>query len=347
MPAAADRGPSLRDVAKRAGVSHQTVSRVINDSPKLRPQTRDRVLKAIAELGYRPSALARALAQGRSRRIGLLMESSSHFGPMSTLRGMELAARLAGYSTTMYLASPDSPGEFAEGAEFLQAQEVEGIAVIAPRVHSLESLVGLSLPKGAVILGALAHPEGEAALRPDLPRVGVDQERGIWLGLDHLLELGHTRIAHLAGPQDWLDARARNNAWRTGMEAAGLDTSAVIEGDWRAESGYAATADILAMDGLTAVLAANDQMALGLIHGLAEAGKRIPEDISVIGFDNVPESAHYRPPLTTVHQDFEAVGTAGIAAILEELGEPGEPVPAVVEPHLVVRLSTGAPRSDS
>lgn len=345
MPAVADRGPSLRDVAKRAGVSHQTVSRVINDSPKLRPQTRERVLQAIAELDYRPSALARALAQGRSRRLGLLMESSSHLGPMSTLRGMELAARLAGYSTTMYLASPDSPSAFAEGADFLQGQDVEGIAVIAPRVRSLESLVGLSLPKAAVILGALSHPEGDVALRPDLPRVGIDQARGIQLGLGHLLELGHTRIAHLAGPQDWLDARARKNAWLAGMDAAGLDASAVVEGDWRAESGYAATRDILAIDGLTAVLAANDQMALGLIHGLSEAGKRIPEDISVIGFDNAPESAHYRPPLTTVHQDFKAVGMAGIAAILDTLGEPGEPLPAIVEPRLVVRHSTAAPRS--
>lgn len=347
MPATADRGPSLRDVAKRAGVSHQTVSRVINDSPKLRPQTRERVLQAIAELDYRPSALARALAQGRSRRIGLLMESSSHFGPMSTLRGMELAARLAGYSTTIYLASPDSPHEFTQGAEFLQGQEVEGIAVIAPRVHSLESLVGLHLPKGAVILGARSHPEGPIALRPDLPRVGVDQEGGIRLALDHLLELGHTRIAHLAGPQDWLDARARSNAWRAGMQAAGLDPSAIVEGDWRAESGYAATGDILAMGGLTAVLVANDQMALGLIHGLTEAGIRVPEDISVVGFDNVPESGHYRPPLTTVHQDFEAVGRAGIAAILSELGEPAGPMPAVVEPHLVVRLSTAAPHGAS
>jgi DNA-binding LacI/PurR family transcriptional regulator len=342
MSVGSDRGPSLRDVALRAGVSHQTVSRVINGSPSLRPQTRDRVLAAIEELDYRPSALGRALARGRSRRIGLLIESSSEYGPMGTLRGVEVAARAAGYSTTSYTASSDDSGAFREGAEFLAGQGVDGIAIIAPRLQSLNALPELNLPRAVVLLGGLLGPQGAPDVSVGLSRVGVDQVLGTRLAMDHLLGLGHRVIGHLAGPHDWLDARARNQAWRSAMTEAGLALPAIAEGDWRAESGYQATDALLAIPGLTAVFAANDQMALGLIHGLADRGLRIPEDISVVGFDNIADSGHFRPPLTTVNQDFEALGRAGVATILRQLGEDVEETAAVVVPHLVVRESTCA-----
>ena len=344
MPVGGERGPSLRDVAKRAGVSHQTVSRVINGSPSLRPETRHRVLVAIEELDYRTSALGRALARGRSRRIGLLIESSTEYGPMGTLRGVEMAARSAGYSTTTYTASPGAPAEFREGAEYLALQDVDGIAIIAPRVETIRALPELNLPKAVVLLGGLLGPEGPPDVSVGLARVGVDQVLGTWLAMDHLIGLGHQVIGHLAGPQDWLDARARNQAWRSAMTKAGLAIPPIAEGDWWAQSGYDATDELLAIPGLTAVFAANDQMALGLIHGLAERGLRIPEDISVVGFDDIADSGHFRPPLTTVNQDFEALGRAGVATILRQLGEDVPETAAVVAPHLVVRESTCALR---
>ncbi len=337
MPAPSGHAPSMRDVARRAGVSHQTVSRVINDSPNIRADTRDRVLQAIDDLGYRPNGLARALAHGRSRRIGLLMESSSHYGPMSMLRGVELAARRAGYAATTF--SVTSPDEFDQGIDFLRDQRVDALAVITPRQESLDSLSRVELPRACVLVGSMV-PDAAPGDPADLPRVGVDQALGARLAVQHLIALGHRTIAHLAGPADWFDARVRRDEWRASLEAAGLPVPPLIEGDWRAQSGYDATEAILAIPGVTAVFAANDQMALGLIHGLSDHGLSIPGDLSVVGFDDIPESAHFRPPLTTVHQDFQAVGEAAVAVLLSSLGEDVRAPTGQIVPELVVRGST-------
>jgi len=337
MPAPGGHAPSMRDVARRAGVSHQTVSRVINDSPNIRAGTRERVLQAIDDLGYRPNGLARALAHGRSRRIGLLMESSSHYGPMNMLRGVELAARRAGYAATTF--SVTSPDEFDQGIDFLRDQRVDALAVITPRQESLESLSRVHLPRATVLVGSL-QPDADQPEPGDLPRVGVDQALGARLAVEHLIALGHRTIAHLAGPADWFDAQVRREQWRATLEASGLEAPPVVEGDWRPQSGYDATAEILAIPGVTAVFAANDQMALGLIHGLSDRGLSIPRDLSVVGFDDIPESAHFRPPLTTVHQDFQAVGEAAVAVLLAGLGEDVPPPDARIVPDLVVRGST-------
>ncbi len=340
MPAPGDHAPSMRDVAKRAGVSHQTVSRVINDSPNIRSDTRDRVLMAIDELGYRPNGLARALAHGRSRRIGLLMESSSHYGPMNMLRGVELAARRAGYAATTFGVT--SPDEFEEGIDFLRDQRVDALAIIAPKQESLESLARVRLPAACVLVGSLVPDVDATGPAIGLPRVGVDQAFGARLAVEHLIAAGHRTIAHLAGPADWFDAQVRRNQWRRTLEAAGLEVPPVVEGDWRPGSGYEATDAVLAVPGVTAVFAANDQMALGLIHGLSDRGLMVPGDLSVVGFDDIPESAHFRPPLTTVHQDFQAVGEAAVGLLLHHLGESELVTPQQIVPDLVVRESTAA-----
>ncbi|MEA5155108.1 LacI family DNA-binding transcriptional regulator [Raineyella sp.] len=332
----------MRDVARLAGVSHQTVSRVINDSPRIRPETRTRVQAAIDELGYRPSAVARALAHGRSRRIGMILEASSHYGPTSILRGAEAAARRAGYSSTTYTVTPGPVETFGEGVEFLVGQDVEGLVVIVPRTGTLEALGTLDLPDSCVLLGALPGRADDPAHSLGLPRVGVDQAKGARLAVRHLLDRGHTVIGHLTGPEGWLDACAREAGWRFVLDRAGLAVPPVARGDWSAEAGYTAAEELLRIPGLTAVFAGNDQMALGLIHALSDRGLRIPEDISVVGFDDIPESLHFRPPLTTVHQDFETLGATGIAVLLALLGEEVPAMPRRIDPRLVVRQSTRA-----
>jgi DNA-binding LacI/PurR family transcriptional regulator len=341
MATGTGRAPSIRDVAKRAGVSHQTVSRVINKSPRLRPETRDRVLAAIEELGYRPSAAARALAHGRSGRIGLLIESTSHYGPVGMSRGIEVAARHAGYSSTTYSVVPGSSDSFRRGVAFLSSQDVEAMAIIAPRLQYLESLVGVALPGAGVLVGS-PPVDGDPAEELGLQRVCVDQDRGARLAMGHLIEQGHQVIAHLSGPLDWFDARVRRAAWEKMLTSHGLQVPALVEGDWSADCGYESAEKLLTIPGLTAIFAGNDQMALGLIHALADRGLRIPEDISVVGFDDIPESGHFRPPLTTVHQDFEALGEAAVGLILAKLGKDGADIVTRIEPELVIRASSAA-----
>lgn len=338
MPASGPSTPGMRDVARLAGVSHQTVSRVINGHPNISPQTRRRVMDAIAALDYRPNAAARALAEGRSRRFGVLLESSSHYGPMSMLRGIEAAARRADYScTTCTVTSGES---FRDGLDFLAAQDVDAVAIIAPRVASWGALRGIGLPSALVMVGAATAASVAASGQGELPRVGVDQEAGSSLAVRHLLELGHRVIVHLAGPMDWMDAELRLARFRAEMAAAGDDSPVVVEGDWTAGSGYEAARRVAAVPGVTAVQAANDQMALGLLHGLADLGLDVPGDISVVGFDDIPESEHFRPPLTTVHQDFRLLGESSVAVMLAELGRADVSAVASIEPVLVEREST-------
>ncbi|MCJ1704074.1 MULTISPECIES: substrate-binding domain-containing protein [unclassified Rathayibacter] len=329
------RQPTIRDVAVSAGVSYQTVSRVLNDSPQVRPRTRDKVLAAIDDLGFRRSAAARALAAGRSGLIGILAaESHSFYGTATAMAAIEQAARDAGYRVPVVNAAPDAES-LAAALEHLQREAVEAIVVLAPQERALEAIESLAIGVPFVTLGA--------AGRGADPRLLVDQAAGARLAAEHLLALGHTRIAHLAGPQHWVEAHARLDGFTARMAEAGLEPAAVIGGDWTAESGYRAGLRLLdEVADLTAVVAGNDQMALGLLHACADRGVRAPEDLSVVGFDDVPEAAHYRPPLTTIRQDFAEVGRRTIGVVLAELrGEPAA-VDRPVPPVLVERDSTRA-----
>lgn len=329
-----ERQPTIRDVATRAGVSYQTVSRVLNDSPQLRPATRERVLDAIRELGYRPSAAARALASSRSRLIGILAaESHSFYGTATAMSAIEQAARDAGYRVAVVnVATPDAES-LADGLEHLQRESVEAIVVLAPQERALEAIDSLAIGVPFVTLGA--------AGRGADPRLLVDQAAGARLATEHLLGLGHTRIAHIAGPQHWVEAHARLEGFTTRLEEEGLAPAGVIAGDWSAESGYRAGLRLLdEVPDLTAVFAGNDQMALGLLHACADRGLRVPDDLSVVGFDDVPEAAHYLPALTTIRQDFAEVGRRTIGVVLAELRGQAPTVDRPVPPVLVERAST-------
>ncbi|HYN95332.1 MAG TPA: LacI family DNA-binding transcriptional regulator [Pilimelia sp.] len=330
-----DRPAVMADVARLAGVSHQTVSRVLNGHPHVRPTTRDRVLRAVTELSYRPNALARGLAQRRSRVLGVISFDTILFGPAATLLGIERAARTAGYGISIVtLERVDRTGMLA-AVDALAGQWVDGVIIIAPQVAAAAAL--RSLPPG---LPAVAVEAGHVA---GLPAVSVDQVAGARLAVRHLLDLGHETVWHIAGPDDWLEARDRIDGWRSTLADAGRPVPPMISGDWSARSGYAAGLELAERPDVTAVFAANDQMALGLLRALQERGVRIPEGISVVGFDDIPEAEYLLPPLTTVRQDFDEVGRRSMATLLRLLDDgaaaPGAPVP----PTLILRGSTAAP----
>ena len=331
---AARRSPTMHDVAARAGVSHQTVSRVLNGFESIRPATRDRVLAAISELGYRRNLAARTLATNRSRAIGVLAPAVSEYGPTSTVQAIEVAARTAGYHPLVTTTASDRESILAS-LGFLLDQAVEALVVIAPQRRVLEAIDELELTVPIMTL--------QSVLANSATAVSVDQARGAHAGVQHLIGLGHRRIQHVSGPVAFFEATARREAYEAAMAEAGLPALPVIVGDWTAEAGMRAAAEI--DPDATAVFSGNDQMALGLISGLAARGRQVPDDISVVGFDDVPEARFYLPALTTVRQDFETIGRVAVESLIRQVEGREAIAVAPLEPQLVVRASTAPPRS--
>lgn len=338
MPARG-RKPRMADVARVAGVSHQTVSRVLNDSTAVRPETRERVLAAIAELGYRPNVAARALVTRSSRTFGVVTFGAELYGPSSTLMGVENAARAAGYYVSLANMNVVDVASVRSAIDHFVQQGVDGLVVVTTSIEGDETFESLDLDMPIVVVGAGRTP------RANEISVAVDQELGARLAVRHLIELGHREILHVSGPEDSFDARARVVGYRAEMQEAGLEPLAVVEGDWSAERGYEAGQRLCAAGQLpTAIFAGNDPMALGLIYALTEAGHDVPTDVSVVGFDDVPGAEFYRPPLTTLRQNFEELGRRCIEALLEAIRNSDKPQQQPTQPELVVRRSTAAPR---
>lgn len=327
---------NIYDVAKLAGVSHMTVSRVLNGHPNIRDTTRKRVDDAIAQLQYQRSATARALAMRSAMRLGVLVDNPVEYGPNSMLHSFETAAHEAGYTVGSFTTTDEGTLSIEAALQGLLEQDIDGLCVIAPRESSLKTLQAhpTTVPKILLIPATI----------PEVSTASVDQYAGASVVVEHLIDLGHTRIAHLGGPSDWFDARERERAWRDAVTQAGLEAAEYAEGDWTADCGYtwAKQADL---DGFTAVFAANDQMALGVIHGLAERGVAVPAQVSVVGFDDVPDSSHYLPPLTTVRQDFVALGELAVRLLVEAIGGKPNAQQTTISPQLVVRESTAPPRN--
>ncbi len=329
------RSPVMADVARVAGVSHQTVSRVLNDHPNVRATTRERVLAAIEQLGYRRNLSARALVTRRTNTLGVVASGTTLYGPASTLFGIEQAARAAGYFVSIVSLERITRESVDEAFTYLLEQAVDGMIVIAPQRSTAAAVAALP-----VEVPIVAVQGGEAGARPV---VAVDQVDGAAQATQHLLDLGHHTVQHIAGPVDWLEADGRLHGWRATLERAGAPVPEVIRGDWSPRSGYEA-ARRFAADPPSAIFVANDQMALGVLRALHEAGQRVPEDVSVVGFDDMPEAEFFTPPLTTVRQDFTAVGRASIDLLLGLIdhGAAAAEAPArhTVAPNLIVRHST-------
>ncbi|MGO4533349.1 LacI family DNA-binding transcriptional regulator [Leifsonia sp. 2MCAF36] len=326
------RAPGVREVAAAAGVSRQTVSRVLNDHPSIRPATRERVLAAMEELSFRPNRAARMLTTSRSTTIGVLVASpSSLFGPASSIDAIEKAARDAGYFVTVAHAASLDTDAVEAALEQLSAQAVEGIVVVAPQQRIQDAMAAVSLRVPSITL----HGAGMAGDHG----VFVDQFEGARLATRYLLDRGHVRIAHLSGPADWSEARARREGFLREMEAAGADPVVSRDGDWTAASGAEIGAELLADTTITAVFSSNDQMALGAMFAAARAGRIIPRDLAVVGFDDIPEAAFLTPPLTTVRQDFAELGRRCVARLVAEIEGTDLAFDAPVLPRLVSRGS--------
>ena len=335
MSETVSRAPVMQDVARLAGVSHQTVSRVINGATSIRPETRERVLQAIERLGYRPNTAARTLVRGRSATIGIITTSSTLFGPTSIHATVNAAAREAGFfASSVSLAEMTREG-FEAAVDHLDRLAVEGIVVIAGHDEALEVARSRSAKMPFVIV--------EGDLTRARRTVGVDNVAGARLATRHLLDLGHTEIAHVTGPLDWAEARARADGWRAEMVEAGLRPMEPVAGDWSAQSGYDAGLRLAEMPEVTAVFSANDQMAVGVLRALHEAGRSVPHDVSVVGFDDVPEAAFLIPPLTTVRQDFSEIGREAIDMLTDAISGETDQDPSLIDPELIVRASTAPP----
>jgi DNA-binding LacI/PurR family transcriptional regulator len=325
--------PTIFDVARLAGVSHQTVSRVINHHASVREATRERVQQAVEQLGYRPNAAARAMVGGRTRTIGLVTTGSSDYGPTSTVLGLLSAARAAGYSVSLATSVDTEPASVQASVDLLLGQRVDALVVVASRTRILDVLGGLSLRLPVVVI--------ESSGRTGRPSLSIDQYAGARTATEHLIALGHRDIVHVAGPGDSMDATERLRGWRDTMAEHGLVAPRPLEGDWTPGSGYR-IGSALTGQGVrfSALFVANDQMSLGCIHALAEQGIRVPEDVSVVGFDDIPEAEHFAPPLTTMRQDFRQLGNDILTTVLDLVEDRRvEPVLRLT-PTLVVRRST-------
>ncbi len=325
----------MYDVARLAGVSHQTVSRVINGSSHVRAETRDRVLAAMEKLDYRPNSVARALVTGRSRTLGVVTFDTTLFGPASTLVGIERAAHAAGYSVSIVSLEALDRVSVMRAVERLRVIGVDGVLVIAPHVAATGAL--WDLPADLPVVAVEAGPEDGVAV------VAVDQYQGARLATEHLLGLGHKTVHHLAGPSDWIEARHRVEGWRDALDAAGAQSFAPLRGDWSPQSGYQVGQRLLAVPDLTAVFAANDQMALGFLRLLHEHGRDVPGDVSLVGFDDIPEAEFFTPPLTTVRQDFNEMGHRGLHLLLEEIADGERSEKRLTVPATLVERSSTAP----
>lgn len=325
----------MADVAALAGVSAQTVSRVVNGSARVDPETAARVRRAMGEVGYRPNSAARALATGHNRMIGVISFDLRTYGNARALEAVVDAAQERGFSVHVVTAPTRTRAAVGEAFQRLGRHDVDGVIL-----HQADELdARLALPSGMPVVVIDGDEDGGFA------GVQTDHGAGAAAAVGYLLGLGHRTVFHVAGPADSFPARHRARAWRRVLDAAGCPVPPPVYGDWTAESGYR-LGGVLAEDpDATAVFVANDQMALGLLRALREAGRDVPGDVSVVGFDNIPESAYFPPPLTTVDQDFAAIGQASVRLLLDQVPPGARQLPGTtqVAPRLVVRDSTAAP----
>jgi DNA-binding LacI/PurR family transcriptional regulator len=327
----------MADVAKLAGVSHQTVSRVINGSEHVKDGTRERVLAAMRMLDYRPNSVARALATGKSKTLGVVSFDTTLYGPASTLFGIERAAHRAGYFVSVVSLLALDRVSVLDAVGRLRTQGVDGILVITPQSDAARTVA--ALPADLPVVAVEAGPEA------GMPVVAGDSFAGAALATKHLLDLGHRTVWHIAGPSDWLEARQRVAGWRSTLEEARATVPPVLPGDWSARSGYELGRRLAVDPDVTAVFVGNDLIALGLLRVLHEQGRELPAALSVVGFDDMPEAEYFTPPLTTIRQDFTEIGSRGFDLLLDEI-QSGQrsSVRVTVPPELIVRESTAPPR---
>jgi DNA-binding LacI/PurR family transcriptional regulator len=326
----------MTDVARLAGVSHQTVSRVLNGHPNVREQTRLRVCAAITELGYRPNTAARALATGRSKVIGVVAQNSTLYGPAATLDAITAAAIARDFTLSVVIIRKFSHQAVTSAVNLHLDQRVAGLVMIAPVEVAAEALDDLTTEVPLVTIDG--DPQRATRL------VSVDQEAGGHLATRHLLDAGHRTVWHVCGPAGWYDSMGRIAGWRRALIEAGAEIPPLLTADWSAASGYRVGQMLARMTDVTAVFTANDHLALGVLRALNERGRTVPGDLSLVGFDDVPEAEFYTPPLTTIRPDFEAIAAASMEMLLEQITSGQQHTERkIIPPRLITRSSVGPP----
>ena len=329
----ASRRPGMMDVARLAGVSPQTVSCVLNDPESVRPVMREKVREAMAQLGYRRSSAARSPVAESTRTIGIVTAGSHFFGPASTVAAIEIAARRVSYASLVIALNRSLDDEVAEALHFLIARGVDGIIVVAPQTHIVTSVERAAWAVPLVVVADGFPPSKRIHV------VSVDQELGARTAVGHLLGLGCQSVAHVRGPLDCFDAAARVCGWRAAVEEAGAKPGDLLEGDGSPERGYEAGAALVARGLPDGVFCSNDLMALGVLAALRDRGIRVPEDVAVVGYDDVSGAAFFSPSLTTVRQPFDEVGRLCMEVLLEAIGG-AEGTSHSISPTLQVRRSS-------
>ncbi|WP_127504930.1 LacI family DNA-binding transcriptional regulator [Actinoplanes solisilvae] len=330
-----NRQPSMADVARTAGVSAQTVSRALRDSPNVNPETRRRVLAAVDELGYRFNNAAKMLSSGRSHSIGLvLLQSGGYYSRSAVTAGVEAAAGRAGYSVSIATIADLDTAQMERSLSKLADQGVDGIVIAVPLISVTRKMEDITSDIPTVTVDG-SRTAGARVL-------GIDQREAGRVATQHLLDLGHRQVWHVAGPDEWIEARQRRQGWQECLAAAGIEAPPPLEGDWSPRSGYRQGQILAMIPDVTAVFAASDEMAFGLIKALREKGRAVPGDVSIVSVDDIELAAYCHPPLTTVRQDFYRSGEAAVALLLDDESAAQTEVAAAT---LSVRSSTAAPRT--
>jgi len=334
---------TIKDVAQAAGVSTQTVSRVMNKVSYVSGETRQRVEAVIEQLDYRPSTLARSLSQQRSYTLGVVTFGLKHIGPSRTLNGIADKADDLGYMLLMKELDNFDTGRIDEVIDSLIARQVDGIVWVAPEIGDNHAWVDGRLERIPVPVLFLAMQP-----RNGISSVSTDNYKGAVMATQHLLDCGRKKIGHISGPQGWWEPDERKRGWRETLEAAGLDVSekCCAEGSWSSASGEQAFIRLLeSYPDMDAVFVANDQMALSVLREANRREIKVPEQIAVVGFDNIPESAYFYPSLTTIYQNLQLLGEQSVQTIVEmiQMRQNNQSVIAqsrFIEPTLIVRESS-------
>jgi DNA-binding LacI/PurR family transcriptional regulator len=328
--------PTMLDVADLSGVSYQTVSRVINNHPYVSEDTRKKVQEAIDALGYRPSKAAIKLRAKSSTTIAIILYGSWFYGPVQIALNVEMAARTSGFDVIITNVT-ETEQQVVEALQHVRDWAVDGIAFIIPAQ-------GLPQAEIQAICGDIPVVHIDSRPVANLASVKLDDAAGTQQIVEHLISLGHTRFCEISGPLNWYSAEIRHRTCVRVFQSYGIEPPIHIEGNWTTPGGYQATRRLLEQGhSFTAVIAANDSMALGAMYALHQFGLAVPGDISVVGFDDIPESAYFIPPLTTMRSNFIQLGAIGFEYLIQLMDDPDTPaVQKIITPKLIVRESTGS-----
>jgi len=337
-PKETGRHVTIRQVAERAGVSAQTVSRVLNEKPDVARETRAKVRRTIAEMGYAPNVIARNLSLGRSRCLGIVTAGLDLMGPSRTLKAITSQAEEEGYTLLLKELPSFDTDRFRSTLDTLLSNRVDGIIWAVPEVgHNRDWLRDEDAVSRIPMLFLTMEP------RDRLTTISVDNRQGARLATDHLLSRGYRHIGHISGPLNWWEARERMAGWQEALASAGMyvDAKCLAQGDWSSSSGEVAYRRLREQySEMDAVFAANDQMALSVLRIASLDGLSVPDDMGVVGFDNLPECPYYRPSLSSVEQDLQQLGHLAVSELVRviEARRHDEPLPEPTSLLLPARL---------